>query len=60
MTVVESIDERLLSFHAKVSGYIDDSDTLACAVGEIAGAHGLDVPLELVAALRIGASWGDE
>lgn len=37
----------------------DDSDTVACVAGAVAGARGFDVPPELVTPLRIGASWSD-
>ena len=37
----------------------DDSDTVACVAGAIAGARGYEVSLDLVTPLRIGASWGD-
>ncbi|GGM12941.1 ADP-ribosylglycohydrolase family protein [Deinococcus aerophilus] len=35
----------------------DDSDTVACVVGAIAGARGLAVPPGLLPALRLGHSW---
>lgn len=37
----------------------DDSDTVACVAGAIAGARGFDVPPDLLPGLRVGASWGD-
>ena len=37
----------------------DDSDTVACVAGAIAGARGFDVPPHLLPDLRVGASWGD-
>lgn len=35
----------------------DDSDTVACVVGAIAGARGLTVPPHLLPGLRLGHSW---
>lgn len=35
----------------------DDSDTVACVVGAIAGARGLDVPPHLLPTLRLGHTW---
>lgn len=35
----------------------DDSDTVACVVGAIAGARGLEVPAHLLPDLRLGHSW---
>ncbi|WP_415786769.1 ADP-ribosylglycohydrolase family protein [Deinococcus saxicola] len=35
----------------------DDSDTVACVVGAIAGARGLEVPPYLLAPLRLGHTW---
>lgn len=35
----------------------DDSDTVACVVGAIAGARGLEVPPHLLPALRLGHTW---
>lgn len=35
----------------------DDSDTVACVVGAVAGARGLSVPVHLLGALRLGHSW---
>ena len=37
----------------------DDSDTVACIAGAIAGARGFEVPPALLIGLRVGASWGD-
>ena len=37
----------------------DDSDTVGCIAGAIAGARGFEVPTELLVDLRVGASWGD-
>ncbi|GGK12105.1 ADP-ribosylglycohydrolase [Deinococcus malanensis] len=37
----------------------DDSDTVACVVGALAGARGLPVPGPLLAPLRLGHSWPD-
>ena len=37
----------------------DDSDTVGCVAGAIAGARGFDVPSSLITALRVGATWGD-
>ncbi|MGI8747197.1 MAG: ADP-ribosylglycohydrolase family protein, partial [Deinococcus sp.] len=37
----------------------DDSDTVGCVAGAIAGAQGFEVPAELLVDLRVGASWGD-
>jgi ADP-ribosyl-[dinitrogen reductase] hydrolase len=35
----------------------DDSDTVACVAGAIAGARGLEVPAHLLPPLRLGHSW---
>ncbi|MBZ9712795.1 ADP-ribosylglycohydrolase family protein [Deinococcus multiflagellatus] len=35
----------------------DDSDTVACVTGAIAGARGLPVPADLLPPLRLGHSW---
>lgn len=35
----------------------DDSDTVACVVGAVAGARSLSVPEHLLGALRLGHSW---
>ncbi|MCP2013969.1 ADP-ribosylglycohydrolase [Deinococcus sp. HSC-46F16] len=35
----------------------DDSDTVACVVGAVAGARGLEVPPHLLPRLRLGHSW---
>ncbi|GGL73533.1 ADP-ribosylglycohydrolase [Deinococcus aerolatus] len=35
----------------------DDSDTVACVVGAVAGARGLAVPAHLLTPLRLGHSW---
>lgn len=35
----------------------DDSDTVACVVGAITGARGLDFPAHLLPPLRLGHSW---
>lgn len=35
----------------------DDSDTVACVAGAIAGARGLDIPAHLLPPLRLGHSW---
>lgn len=35
----------------------DDSDTVACVVGAVAGARGLAVPAHLLAPLRLGHTW---
>ncbi|MFB9993776.1 ADP-ribosylglycohydrolase family protein [Deinococcus oregonensis] len=35
----------------------NDSDTVACVVGAVAGARGLDVPPHLLPPLRLGHSW---
>ncbi|MDL2343649.1 ADP-ribosylglycohydrolase family protein [Deinococcus sp. MIMF12] len=35
----------------------DDSDTVACVVGAVAGARGLEVPPHLLPPLRLGHSW---
>lgn len=35
----------------------NDSDTVACVAGAIAGARGLEVPAHLLPALRLGHSW---
>lgn len=35
----------------------DDSDTVACVVGAVAGARGLSVPTHLLPSLRLGHSW---
>lgn len=56
MAMIESGDGHLLSFHAKVSWSIDDSDTVTCVSGAVAGARGFDVPPALMTALRVGAS----
>lgn len=37
----------------------DDSDTVGCVAGAIAGARGFNVPVPLITALRVGATWGD-
>ena len=52
MTVVESGNERLLSFHAKVSWSINHLDMVACVAGSVS----YDVPPTLVRALRMRAS----
>ncbi|GBF05222.1 ADP-ribosyl-[dinitrogen reductase] hydrolase [Deinococcus aerius] len=35
----------------------DDSDTVACVVGAIAGARGLEIPAHLLPPLRLGHTW---
>lgn len=35
----------------------DDSDTVACVVGAVAGARGLEIPPHLLPSLRLGHSW---
>ncbi len=35
----------------------NDSDTVACVVGAVAGARGLEVPAHLLPALRLGHTW---
>ena len=37
----------------------EDSDTVACVAGAIAGARGFEVPQSFLPELRVGASWGD-
>ncbi|GGO28967.1 ADP-ribosylglycohydrolase family protein [Deinococcus humi] len=48
------------SWHACVEAAVllgDDSDTVACVVGAIAGARGFEVPARLLPPLRLGHTW---
>lgn len=48
------------SWHACVEAAVllgDDSDTVACVVGAVAGARGLAVPSRLLPPLRLGHTW---
>jgi len=51
---------RADSWLAGVEGAVlrgDDSDTVACVVGAIAGARGLEIPAHLLPPLRLGHTW---